>query len=332
MIFLTMVNKVEVSHKTIIFTVVLLMSLWVVVQIRDIIILLFVSFVLMAALTPIIDKLEQKRIPRTIAILIIYAVLLSIMTLIGTLIVPPLVNQTVHLVSGLPAYIQSIAPEANIQINTILQQIIPVGGGVIRFSLGVFTNIIAFVTFLVFTFYFLLERKKLNGYLNKMIGKEAGKRFFHIVEEIEFRLGAWVRGELLLMLTIGILTYVGLTIIGINYALPLALIAGLLEIVPIVGPIISAVPAILVGLTVSPGFALVVVALYIIIQQLENSVVVPAVMRKAVGLSPLITILALMIGARLAGIGGALLSIPLVLVLDVVVRHLLHKENLEDTP
>ena len=239
----------------------------------------------------------------------------------ATIIVPTLVNQTIHLVAGIPTVVDQIFPQADVQIDTIVQQIIPVGGGVLRLSLGIFSNFIAFITFLVFTFYFLLERRRLEIYLDKLIGVQAGKRVFSIINEVENRLGAWVRGELTLMTVIGVLTYIGLTILGVQYALPLALFAGLLEIVPIIGPIISGVPAVLVALTISPGLALVVIALYILIQQLENSLIVPTVMNRAIGLSPLVTILALMIGARLAGVGGALLSIPIVLVIEVLVRH-----------
>ncbi len=316
-----MVNKVEISHKTIIFTVVLLISLWVFFQIRDIIILLFVSFILTSSLSPTVDNLEKRKIPRPLAILILYIILLLALILSATIIVPTLVNQTIHLVAGIPTVVDQIFPQADVQIDTIVQQIIPVGGGVLRLSLGIFSNFIAFITFLVFTFYFLLERRRLEIYLDKLIGVQAGKRVFSIINEVENRLGAWVRGELTLMTVIGVLTYIGLTILGVQYALPLALFAGLLEIVPIIGPIISGVPAVLVALTISPGLALVVIALYILIQQLENSLIVPTVMNRAIGLSPLVTILALMIGARLAGVGGALLSIPIVLVIEVLVRH-----------
>lgn len=320
-----MINKVEVSHKTIIFTILLLISLWIVVQIRDILLLLFVSFILMSSLSPTVERLEKRHIPRTLSILLIYIILLSILALIGTIIMPPLISQTITLAGGLPDYLKGIVPGFNLQIDTIVQQIVPVGGGVLRISLGIFSNFISLITFLVFTFYFLLERRQLETYLGRIMGQEAGKKVFSVVTDVEVRLGAWVRGELTLMTIIGVFTYIGLTILGIEYALPLAIFAGLLEIVPIIGPIISAVPAVLVALTVSPGLALVVMALYILIQQLENSLVVPTVMRKAVGLSPLVTILALMIGGRLAGVGGALLSIPLVLVVEVILHRVLPK-------
>lgn len=318
-----MINKVEVSHKTIFFTVLLLIGLWLIFQIKDIILLLFVSFILMSALSSVVDQIERRRIPRALAILLVYIVILSLFALVGTLVFPPLVTQSVKLVTKLPEFINSVFPNSRINIETIIQQIIPVGGGVVKFSVGIFSNFITTITLLVFTFYFLLERKNLENDLLRFVGEEAGKKIFSVIAEIESKLGAWVRGELALMTIIGVFTFIGLTILKIDYALPLAIFAGILEIVPIIGPIISAVPAVLVAFSISQGLAIVIAVLYTLIQQLENNLFVPTIMRRAVGLRPLVTILALMIGGRLAGAPGALLSVPIVVVLQIIFGHYL---------
>ena len=151
------------------------------------------------------------------------------------------------------------------------------------------------------------------------MGDDLGDRLVIVVKDIEERLGAWVRGQLLLALIIGLASYLGLFILGISYVLPLALIAGILEMVPIIGPIISAIPAIIVALTVSPGLALAVAALYIIIQQLENNLIVPTVMHKVLGMPPLAILLALMVGGRLGGVVGIILAVPVLLVIQTVV-------------
>ena len=173
---------------------------------------------------------------------------------------------------------------------------------------------------LVFTFYFLLERKHTEQFLRNTLGDGAAGQTIRVLQEVETRLGAWVNGELFLMGIVGASVYVGLTLLHVDFALPLAIIAGVLEIVPMIGPIVSAVPSVLVALTMSPILALSVVALYFIVQQVENNIFVPLVLRKSVGLSPVITIFSLMVGARLAGIVGAILAVPVVLVLQVVVR------------
>ena len=129
-----------------------------------------------------------------------------------------------------------------------------------------------------------------------------------------------MRGQLLLMLAIGLATFLGLILLGIPYALPLAILAGLLEIIPTLGPILAAVPAVIIALTISPGMAIVVVGLYIVIQMLENNILVPKIMQRAVGLNPVIVIIGVVIGANLLGVAGALLSIPFIALLAVLYR------------
>ena len=131
-------------------------------------------------------------------------------------------------------------------------------------------------------------------------------------------MGSWVRGELTLMLAVGIFTYIGLSILGVEIALPLAILAGILEIVPNIGPIISAVPAVLVALTIHPLTALATASLYFLVQLAENNFLVPKIMQKAVGVNPLISILGLMIGFRLAGPAGAILALPSIIVIHTI--------------
>lgn len=318
-----MENKIEISYKTIIFAFLVFILIWLFIQIKDILLLLFISFVIMCALNPTVSRLQKWKIPRALSILIIYIIGLSLVGVIARVVIPPLINQSVHLVAGLPALISSILPNSQVDLDTIFQQIIPVSEGVVKFSVGIFSNILAIMSILVISFYFLLDRGKLRKYLVDFIGEKTGDNLFSLLAEIEHKLSDWIRGEMVLMTLIGLTTYAGLTLLRVEYSLPLAIFAGLLEIIPIIGPIISAIPAVVVALGISPGLALVVVALYTLIQQLENHLIVPTVMHHSVGLPPLVTIIALMIGARIAGIGGALLSVPLVVMLQVIVGTLL---------
>jgi len=316
-----MPKTVEISHRTIIFTVLFLLSLWLVYQIKDIILLLFVAVILASALNPFIDWLQKYRLPRGLAIFLIY---IFVWGLVGSLIaavVPGLVDQSGKLIRLLPVSLSQIELFNTYQ-QEIYQEILARLGslpeGLIRFSVGLFGNILGVVTTLVISFYLLLERKNLDRYLTLLLGPDKPDKARQIINKIELRLGGWVRGELFLMLAVGTFTYVGLVILGVDIALPLAVLAGLLEIVPNIGPTISAVPAILVALTINPLTALATLALYILIQQLENNLLVPKVMEKATGVNPLVSILALMIGFRLAGPAGAVLAIPLILVIEIV--------------
>jgi len=134
------------------------------------------------------------------------------------------------------------------------------------------------------------------------------------------KLGGWARGQLALMFIIGLGSYIGLQILGIPYALPLAIITGIMEIIPFIGPTLSAVPAVIIGLGISPLMGLAVVAVYVLIQQLENSVFVPKVMQKSANVNPIITLLSLAIGFRLAGIVGLLVSVPVFITVRVFVN------------
>ena len=219
-------------------------------------------------------------------------------------------------------------PYWNIDVTTLTRQIAPISENIVKVTVGVFSNLITTLAVLVFTFYFLLERPRASQTLTSLVGESMANKTLNILRLIEKRLGGWVRGELLLMLSIGIASYIGLTILHVDFALPLAIIAGVLEIVPTIGPIVSAIPAILVALATSPFLAVSVVALYFIIQQVENNVLVPLVMKKSIGFSPLVTLLSVMIGARFAGIVGAILAVPFVLVLKVIITEVFFQPSM----
>lgn len=315
-----MTSKVEISHRTIIFTVIFILSLWVLFQIKDILFLVFIAFILMTALRPLVDWLARVRLPRVLAILLIYAIVFGFFGVSFAGTIPTLVIQSTRFVGELPTFLEKVLPYWNIDARSLSQQIAPISENIVKLTVGIFSNLLTTLTVLVFTFYFLLERKKLESMLTSTMGEEAADRVIGSLSEIESRLGAWVNGQLFLMILIGTSVYIGLTLLRVEFALPLAIIAGVLEIIPMIGPIVSAVPAVLVALTVSPFLALSVGALYFIVQQVENNVFVPLVLKKSVGLSPIVTIFALMVGGRLAGVVGAILAVPVVLVLQSVLR------------
>ncbi len=318
-----MTSKIEISHRTIIFTVVFILLLWVLFQIRDIVFLVFIAFILMTALRPLVDWLERVKLPRIVSILFIYTIVFGFFGVSFAGAIPTLVIQSTRFIQELPTFLEKVMPYWNIDAQSLTQQITPISENIFKLTVGIFSNLLTTLTVLVFTFYFLLERKHLERLLASVMGDAAASHVSSIVKDIEVRLGAWVNGELLLMLMVGVSVYVGLYLLHVEFALPLAIIAGVLEIVPMIGPIVSAVPAILVALAVSPLLSLSVVALYFIVQQVENNIFVPLVFRKSVGFPPILTIFSLMVGARLAGAVGAILAVPIVLVLQVVLHSFL---------
>ncbi|OGY09222.1 MAG: hypothetical protein A2700_03145 [Candidatus Blackburnbacteria bacterium RIFCSPHIGHO2_01_FULL_44_64] len=322
-----MSKTIEISHRTIVFTLLTLGAVWLFIQISSVVITLFIAVLLTTALNPVVDRLTFLKIPRGISILLVYIVLITLFIGGLTSIISPLVSETTNLADRLPDLFDQFGnwlKTMGIQgvdgrlIANQASQLGAIPANLVRFVVFIFSNLIAVITVLVITFYMLLERKNLNRYLTILFGGDGETKAKTFIDKIEANLGGWVRGELILMLIIGTVTYIGLRILGIPYALPLAIIAGVLEILPNLGPIISSIPGILVGLTISPVMSLGVAALYFIIQQLENSLIAPKVMQKAAGVNPLVTIVSLAIGFQIAGTMGAILAVPVVIVLRVV--------------
>lgn len=318
-------EKIEISHRTIIFTLLLLAFLWLVYKVINVILLLFISFILMTALNPLVNRLEKWRLPRVGAILITYVLVIGLIVLIIGSLIPPLIEQTGVLAGNLALpwselkLIQLDASTINDQIEVLSKNLV----GALNIILGAASNILAIFTIGVMTFYLLMERKNLKNYLVILFGDGDGeKRAEDFINNLEEKLGGWVRGQLALMVIIGCMSYLGLRLLGVSFALPLAMLAGLLEFIPNVGPTIAAIPAIIVAFTISPALALGVVFLYLAIQQIENNLIVPQIMKRAAGVHPLVTITALMIGFTLGGVGGAVLAVPVFLLSRVIVHSL----------
>lgn len=321
-------HKIEVSIKSIIFTILILLGIYFVYQIKDILLFIFIGVMVMAAMNPLVAKLEQLKLSRGLSIALSYILLILILGLFIALIIPPLISQIVSLVTQIP-----IPPDiVNLFVNNSLSlqdmQVIANQLTSVPKIIGAigsaFSGVVVFFSLLVLSFYLLVERAHLPKYLRALYkNTDKAKKAERFVGQVELEIGSWVRAEFILMLVVGLLTFIGLSLLGIRYALALAIIAGLLEILPNIGPTLSAVPAIAVAyFTASPLIAGVVIALYIIIQQLENNLIVPMVMRQTVGLSPVVTIILLLVGYRLAGVAGAALGIPLFLAGKVIVLKL----------
>ena len=195
---------------------------------------------------------------------------------------------------------------------------------ILKLATGAFSNILNVMAVFFMTYYLIIDRPNLHKYLIRLFdhNADAEGKAEKLLLDIEQVVGGWVRGELILMLIIGVMTYLGLILLGIPYALPLAVLAGLLEAVPNIGPTISAIPAILIGFTTSPIVGFGALAMSILIQQLENNLIVPKVMESATGTAPLATILVLLVGFTLGGVAGAVLSMPIFLTAQTIIREL----------
>jgi predicted PurR-regulated permease PerM len=324
-----MLRKVEVSHRTIVFAALFLIGLWFLYSVRDIILELFVALFLMTILEPMVARLTKIKIPRAISVLLTYILVIGIFGGLIALVVPSLVDQTASFINALPGYMSNtgIRQEWSDQIVAgFLATASTIPGQLFQFTFLVFNNVLAIISVLVFAFYMLVAREKLEDQLGIFFGEEKKKQLGKILDSLETRLGGWARGELILMFMVGLGVYVGLRVVGIPFALPLSILSGILEIIPIIGPILSAIPGIIIGFGISPVTGLGVAALYFLVHQLENYILVPKIMEKSIGVSPIVTLIALAVGARMAGIVGAIISVPLFITLQVLVKEYLVKE------
>lgn len=328
-------KRYEVTPRTIIFGLAILAGVWVLIQIKLVVVAVFIALILNLALNPLVMKL-QRRIPRPVAVFLVFFLFLFIL---GGLLVygfTPMVNQTGKFIINLPQFLGPILdrlgplPFAEELQQQLVAQATLLSANILTIAGTIVSNIFFLLTVLFLTFYLLLDWENLLNRFVGMLNVRAKERVRRLAETMERQLGGWLRGQLILMILVGTLSYLGLLALGVEYAVPLAVIAGLLEIVPVLGPILSAIPALLVGFGTSLWLGVWVAVLYVIVQQLENSLIVPNVMGRAIGFSPLLTLLILFAGGQLFGIGGAVLAIPASILLSIVARDVLvwnHNRN-----
>lgn len=319
-----MIQKIEISAKTILFTISILLLLKVLWMIRELVYAIFLAFIFMSALKPIVKFLEKGRIPRPLAVFSVFVASVFSLAALVSFVIPPLVQESLNFIRNLPILIMTAFPNLSFFFDVdALSKFLPdITQNFFKVIRGVFSNFIFVVSIIFFTFYFLLEEKFLKKFLDKFLEKDLSETIAEIFDRIEKRMGAWVWGELVLMTLIGLMSYLGLLLLNVKFAVPLAIMAGLLEVVPIIGPTIAAIPAFFVAASTSWFMGGAVVALYFLIQQLENNLIVPVVMKKAVGLNPIVTLIALTIGGKLGGFLGILLSVPAALLIETIITEI----------
>ncbi len=301
---------------------------WFIFQIRDIILTLFLSYIIMAAVLPIVNFLKKKKVPKLLAVLIPYFAIIFLLIILIVPLVPFVMAQLKSLIVGFPKYLSQSASLLGFTIDLnhmqgyINGQLNTIGSNALQVTTTVFGGIFEIITVFIVSLYLLLYNDSFKKNFSRLFHPRQQQKVLNTLGLVNEKLGAWLQGQIALSLSIGLMTWVALMLLGIPYALPLALLAGILEVVPTLGPTLSAIPAVIVALTISPTMALVIVATYVLIQMLEGQLLVPKIMQRAVGLNPVAVILGVTIGANLMGIVGALLSIPFISFIIVIYKSL----------
>ncbi len=335
---------IDISLKSILLVLGTLGVIYIGGQLLEIFTLLFFAFIVSSAAVPLVKSLTLRGVPKGISIFLVYILIMLVLLGTLTLIFVPFATESRNLVTNLPQYVNSfIATLANFDlfglkidtqfVNQYLDNIVGwlsnslssgAGSDGIKSALDtVFSlagGLLSIVTMLFMSIYMVTDHDNfVDLVLLRIVDEEKRIRVRKLVIDVEEKLGNWLIGQLILCFIIGFLTWILLTIAQVPFALPLAVLAGLLESIPNLGPIISAVPATLFALIAGgPGSALIVLIGCVVIQQLENAVIVPRVMANAVGLKPIVVVIAVASGFTLSGPIGALISIPVVVLGEIL--------------
>lgn len=321
-----MLHKVfqKIVHNHVLLVFAILSIGWLVLELRGIILVLFISYIIMAALTPAVERLRKWKIPRVAASAVVYVATVLAIILVVVPIIPFLTEQILSLFSQFPAYIDRVSRDLGFHVTTeqiqevFTNELGTIGQNAILATQRFFGGIFSLLSIFVISFYLLLYHESVKSGIANLFHKDYREKAQTTLATIELKLGAWLRGQLLLSCIIGVTTWIALYIVGVPFALPLALIAGILEIVPTLGPILAAIPAVIIAFNVSPTLGIITIVIYLGIQALENNFIVPKVMQRAVGLNPVVIILGIIIGGQLLGVAGALLSIPFITMIKVI--------------
>jgi predicted PurR-regulated permease PerM len=320
---------------------------WLLYNVLSTLILVYISGMFAIGLSPLVRAIERQRVipvgtrlPRWVAILLIYATVIGVLVIVGMLVVPPLVDQAEELWRSLPQKFAQ-AQQTLIRIGILRREITlgeavqqtPAAGGVTAATtvIGAVKNVIGgvfgVITLLLLTFYMLVESKSIFSFFVRLFPAHERPRVAVLSETVTTKVSAWLGGQLLLSLIIGVTSAIGLGIMGVPYFYVLALISAIGEMIPMVGPIVSAIPAILIAVSVSPGLAIGVAVFFLVQQQLENHILVPKIMGRQVGLSAVTVIIALGVGTELLGVVGAILSVPTAAIVQVLVEELMARKE-----
>lgn len=290
-------------------------------------------------LSPFVEALEKRKIPRTLAILIIYSLFIAGLVIAGMYAIPAIVNEVNVLVKQLPSLtqqVQELLVRAEEQFNhfnlpptvteTLEKNLLKLQvyldrllNAIPQFILDLFGRIVAIILIPILSFYMLKDIELIKqGLLNLAPGGQRG-RLIALFSRIDDKLGAWIRGQLTVGFIVGFLTFIGLEIVGMDFALVLGTVVGITNIIPYFGPIIGAIPALFLALLRSPLMFLKVLIVQVVAQQLESNLITPQILGRQLGLHPLLIIFALLLGAQFGGIAGLLFAVPVTAVIREVI-------------
>ncbi len=338
------IMNISITPGTVIKTLVILALAALFYQIIDIVLIVLVAITIASAIEPGVAALVERKIPRILSVILIYLVMFSGFFILFYFFLPSVLEDFATFISQLPTYLESFTRSGAFdtyskilglpspsdasaeEMMAGIRGFFDLGaafGNPIAAASAIFGGLFSFMLIVIFSFYFAVIDTGVDDFLRIVTPKSYQSYIQGLWKRSQKKIGLWMQGQLILGVIIGVLVFLGLTIIGVPHALVLAVIAGCFELIPVFGPTLSAVPAIIIGFVYGgPLIGLVVIGLYVVLQQFENHLIYPLVVTRVVGVSPILVILALIIGADLFGFAGIILSVPAAAVLQEFVRDL----------
>lgn len=324
--------QVDISTSSVFRAILVVLGFFLLYLLSDVLVILLFAIIIASAVSPFVNWFERRGFPRLVAVLLLYVMIFALVIVLSSLILPSVSSDLSELTTSLPKITQDLAGSLDsvqegspryFDFVSEIQNILEILSGYLhQFSqsalnlvIGAFGGIFSFIAIVVISFYLSVMNRGVEMFLAAVVPDRYEEYVVHLWQRVEVKVGLWLQGQLLLALVVGLLVYVSMALLEVKFALVLAILAMALEIVPVAGPVLAAIPAVIVAFVQDPGLALWVVLLYVVIQQFENHVLVPLVLGKTTGLNPVVVILAILIGGQLAGIVGALLGVPMATII-----------------
>jgi predicted PurR-regulated permease PerM len=328
---------IHISPTSVLTTLLILVAAYLLWFLRDIAMLVITSIVLASAIEPGIAFFSKYKISRALSVLVMYLIVFGSFFSIIYFFSPPLLEDTQQMIQQFPTYIESIhLPESLQQLQTAAQNadagganqttldtilsfrsaFTDAGGGALSVISGIFGGLASLLLVIVLSFYFAVIGTGVDDFLKLVTPTSHEKYVLSLWKRSHEKIGQWMQGQLILSILSAVIIYLGLLILGVPYALLLAVLTAVAELIPIFGSFIAAIPAIIIAFTTGGlTLALIVAGLYLIMNLLQANLIYPLVVKKIVGIPPLMVILSLIIGGTLGGFLGVFLAVPLVAAL-----------------
>ncbi len=334
-----MTQKFDISTSAILRFVLIILGLIFLFLIRDVLLVVFIALIIAAAIDGPVDWMAKHHVRRTLGTLIIYLLIAALLVSFIYWALPILAGQLQALASTSPAYLNKLISDVSLfdqklgmdyaqkLLGNLSAQLYDATGNIFGTAINIFGGFFSAIVIVVISFYLVVQDKGIKLFLLSITPAEHRPYVVNLAERIQTKLGRWLRGQLIVMFAVGLLVFIGLFLLRVDFALMLAVLAGLLEIIPYIGPFVAGTAAVALAFLQAPVLGILVLALFLIVHQIEGYILVPQIMKRAVGLNPLVVIISMIIGAKLYGILGVAVAVPIVAIASVFLGDVFLREE-----